>query len=181
MLLTQENNTNVTPALLKVEHLSIQTLDQKILLEDLNLQLSEGETLAIVGESGSGKSLSCLAIMGLLQEKLEITGRVWIGSQNILELDEKAQSNVRGRQIAMIFQEPATALNPLHQVEKIVGENLVLLGLSKKDVRQQVIELLRDVGISEPEQILKRYPHELSGGQRQRVMIARHWHCNPKF
>lgn len=181
MLLTQENNTNVTPALLKVEHLSIQTLDQKILLEDLNLQLSEGETLAIVGESGSGKSLSCLAIMGLLQEKLEITGRVWIGPQNILELDERAQSNVRGRQIAMIFQEPATALNPLHQVEKIVGENLVLLGLSKKDVRQQVIELLTDVGISEPEQILKRYPHELSGGQRQRVMIAMTLALQPKI
>ncbi|MGU3311865.1 ABC transporter ATP-binding protein [Acinetobacter sp. M5A5_2a] len=172
MLLTQENNTNVTPALLKVEHLSIQTKDQKVLLEDLNFELFAKETLAIVGQSGSGKSLSCLAIMGLLQEKLEITGRVWIGPQNILELDEKAQSNVRGRQIAMIFQEPATALNPLHQVEKIVGENLLLLGLSKKDVRQQVIELLTDVGISEPEQILKRYPHELSGGQRQRVMIA---------
>ncbi|MNY92577.1 Glutathione import ATP-binding protein GsiA [compost metagenome] len=181
MLLTQENNTNVTPALLKVEHLSIQTLDQKVLLEDLNFGLSAKETLAIVGESGSGKSLSCLAIMGLLQEKLEITGRIWIGSQNMLEIDEKAQSNVRGRQIAMIFQEPATALNPLHQVEKIVGENLVLLGLSKKDVRQQVIELLTDVGISEPEQILKRYPHELSGGQRQRVMIAMTLALQPKI
>ena len=181
MLLTQENNTNVTPALLKVEHLSIQTKDQKVLLEDLNFELSAKETLAIVGESGSGKSISCLAIMGLLQEKLEITGRVWIGSQNMLELDEKAQSNVRGRQIAMIFQEPATALNPLHQVEKIVGENLVLLGLSKKDVRQQVIELLTDVGISEPEQILKRYPHELSGGQRQRVMIAMTLALQPKI
>ncbi|KHN66208.1 microcin ABC transporter ATP-binding protein [Acinetobacter calcoaceticus] len=181
MLLTQENNLNTASTLLKVEHLSIQTLDQKILLEGLNLQLSEGETLAIVGESGSGKSLSCLAIMGLLQEKLKITGSVWIGSQNILELDEKAQSNVRGRQIAMIFQEPATTLNPLHQVEKIVGENLLLLGLSKKDVRQQVIELLTDVGISEPEQILKRYPHELSGGQRQRVMIAMTLALQPKI
>lgn len=118
MRLTQENNLNITSTLLKVEHLSVQTKDQKILLEDLNFSLSEGETLAIVGESGSGKSISCLAIMGLLQQKLEVTGQVWIGSKNMLELDEIAQSNLRGRQIAMIFQEPASALNPLHRVEK---------------------------------------------------------------
>lgn len=81
MRLTQENNLNITSTLLKVEHLSVQTKDQKILLEDLNFSLSEGETLAIVGESGSGKSISCLAIMGLLQQKLEVTGQVWIGSK----------------------------------------------------------------------------------------------------
>ncbi len=116
--LTQENNLNPALALLKVEQLSVQTKDRKVLLEDLSFYLSEGETLAIVGESGSGKSMSCLAIMGLLQDKLEIAGQVWIGPQNMLELDERAQSNLRGRQIAMIFQEPAAALNPLHRVEK---------------------------------------------------------------
>ena len=94
--LTQENNLNPALALLKVEQLSVQTKDKKVLLEDLNFYLNEGETLAIVGESGSGKSMSCLAIMGLLQEKLEITGQVWIGPQNMLELDERAQSNLRG-------------------------------------------------------------------------------------
>lgn len=123
MRLTQENNLNITSTLLKVEHLSVQTKDQKILLEDLNFSLSEGETLAIVGESGSGKSISCLAIMGLLQQKLEVTGQVWIGSKNMLELDEIAQSNLRGRQIAMIFQEPASALNPLHRVENHRGKS----------------------------------------------------------
>ena len=161
MLLTQENNLNPALALLKVEQLSVQTKDRKVLLEDLNFYLSEGETLAIVGESGSGKSMSCLAIMGLLQDKLEIAGQVWIGPQNMLELDERAQSNLRGRQIAMIFQEPASALNPLHWVEKIIGENLL--------------------GIVEPEQILKRYPHDLSGGQRQRVMIAMTLALQPKI
>ncbi|WP_447502042.1 ATP-binding cassette domain-containing protein, partial [Acinetobacter pittii] len=171
MRLTQENNLNTASTLLKLEHLSVQTKDQKVLLKDLNFYLSEGETLAIVGESGSGKSMSCLAIMGLLQEKLEVTGQVWIGSQNMLELDERSQSYLRGRQIAMIFQEPTTALNPLHRVEKIVGENLFLSGFSKQEVRKKIVELLKDVGIVEPEQILKRYPHELSGGQKQRVMI----------
>ncbi|MEO4187353.1 dipeptide ABC transporter ATP-binding protein [Acinetobacter pittii] len=179
--LTQENNLNPVLALLKVEQLSVQTKDRKVLLEDLSFYLSEGETLAIVGESGSGKSMSCLAIMGLLQEKLEITGQVWIGSQNMLELDERAQSNLRGRQIAMIFQEPASALNPLHRVEKIIGENLLLSGFSKLEVRQQIFELLKDVGIVEPEQILKSYPHELSGGQRQRVMIAMTLALRPKI
>ena len=143
MRLTQENSLNTASTLLKVEHLSVQTKDQKILLEDLNFYLNEGETLAIVGESGSGKSMSCLAIMGLLQQKLEITGQVWIGSQNMLELDERAQSNLRGRKIAMIFQEPATALNPLHRVEKIIGENLLLSGFSKLEVRQQIFEIGR--------------------------------------
>jgi len=181
MLLTQENSLNIALTLLKVKNLSIQTIDQKILLEDLNFELSAKQTLAIVGESGSGKSISCLAMMGLLQKKLAVTGQVWIGSQNILELDERAQTSLRGQQIAMIFQEPSTALNPLHRVEKIVGENLLLLGLSKKDVREQVIELLIDVGISEPEQILKRYPHELSGGQKQRVMIAMTLALQPKI
>ncbi len=181
MLLTQENNLNPALALLKVERLSVQTKDRKVLLEDLNFYLSEGETLAIVGESGSGKSMSCLAIMGLLQDKLEIAGQVWIGPQNMLELDERAQSNLRGRQIAMIFQEPASALNPLHRVEKIIGENLLLSGFSKQEVRQQIVELLKDVGIVEPEQILKRYPHDLSGGQRQRVMIAMTLALQPKI
>jgi len=181
MHLTQENNSSLISTLLKVENLSIQTQDQKILLNDLNFELSAGETLAIVGESGSGKSMSCLAMMGLLPENLKLKGQVFVGPKNILELDERSQSNLRGRQIAMIFQEPATVLNPLHQVEKIVGESLLLCGFSKLEVRQQVVTLLTDVGISEPEKILKRYPHELSGGQRQRVMIAMALALRPKI
>ncbi|WP_252149616.1 ATP-binding cassette domain-containing protein, partial [Acinetobacter baumannii] len=96
-------------------------------------------------------------------------------------IDEKTQTHIRGCQIAMIFQEPSTALNPLHRVEKIVGENFILQGGSKAKAQQQVIQLLKDVGIANPEYILKRYPHELSGGQKQRVMIAAALVLQPKI
>jgi len=172
MYLTQENNLSEDATLLKIENLSISTQDQT-LLEGLNLHLQTGDTLAIVGESGSGKTISCLAMMGLLPEKLKTSGRIIIDSKNILEIDEKTQTHIRGRQIAMIFQEPSTALNPLHRVEKIVGENFILQGGSKAKAQQQIIQLLKDVGIANPEHILKRYPHELSGGQKQRIAIVR--------
>ncbi|MDP7929967.1 ABC transporter ATP-binding protein, partial [Acinetobacter baumannii] len=180
MHLTQENNLNVDARLLNIENLSISTQDQP-LLEGLNLHLQAGDTLAIVGESGSGKTISCLAMMGLLPEKLKTSGRIIIDSKNILEIDEKTQTHIRGCQIAMIFQEPSTALNPLHRVEKIVGENFILQGGSKAKAQQQVIQLLKDVGIANPEYILKRYPHELSGGQKQRVMIAAALVLQPKI
>ncbi|WP_445406540.1 ABC transporter ATP-binding protein [Acinetobacter seifertii] len=179
MHLTQENKLNSDTTLLKIENLSISTQDQP-LLEGLSLHLQAGDTLAIVGESGSGKTISCLAMMGLLPEKLKTSGRIIIDSKNILDADEKTRTYLRGRQIAMIFQEPSTALNPLHRVEKIVGENFILQGWSKSKAQQQVIQLLKDVGIANPEHILKRYPHELSGGQKQRVMIAAALALQPK-
>ncbi|OTT95874.1 ABC transporter ATP-binding protein [Acinetobacter nosocomialis] len=180
MHLTQENNLNVDATLLNIENLSISTQDQ-LLLEGLNLNLQAGDTLAIVGESGSGKTISCLAMMGLLPEKLKTSGRIIIDSKNILETDEKTKTHIRGRQIAMIFQEPSTALNPLHRVEKIVGEHFILQGWSKAKAQQQVIQLLKDVGITDPKHILKRYSHELSGGQKQRIMIAAALALQPKI
>lgn len=180
MHLTQENNLNVDARLLNIENLSISTQDQP-LLEGLNLHLKAGDTLAIVGESGSGKTISCLAMMGLLPEKLKTSGRIIIDSKNILQIDEKTGTYLRGHHIAMIFQEPSTALNPLHRVEKIVGENFILQGGSKAKAQQQVIQLLKDVGIANPEYILKRYLHELSGGQKQRVMIAAALALQPKI
>lgn len=180
MHLTQENNLSEDATLLKIENLSISTQDQA-LLEGLNLYLQAGDTLAIVGESGSGKTISCLAMMGLLPEKLKTSGCIIIDSKNILEIDEKTRTYLRGHHIAMIFQEPSTALNPLHRVEKIVGEHFILQGWSKNKVQQQVIQLLKDVGIANPEHILKRYPHELSGGQKQRVMIATALALQPKI
>lgn len=180
MHLTQENNLSEDATLLKIENLSISTQDQT-LLEGFNLHLRTGDTLAIVGESGSGKTISCLAMMGLLPEKLKTSGRIIIDSKNILEIDEKTRTYLRGHHIAMIFQEPSTALNPLHQVEKIVGENFILQCWSKSKAQPQVIQLLKDVGIANPEHILKRYPHELSGGQKQRVMIAAALALQPKI
>lgn len=157
--------------LLSVSHLQIRNQEQ-VLVEDLNFKLKQGETLAIVGESGSGKSISSLALLGLLPQNLQITGEANFQNQNLLTLNQQALQSIRGQHIAMIFQEPMTALNPLHRVEKIIGEPLLLSGYSKQAVRLKTIELLEDVGLKDAEAKLKRYPHELSGGQRQRVMIA---------
>ncbi|MFW1857183.1 ABC transporter ATP-binding protein [Acinetobacter defluvii] len=156
---------------LSVRHLQIQN-QQQDLVQNLNFDLHAGETVAIVGESGSGKSISSLAMLGLLPDHLKITGEANFEGQNLLTMNEAGLRQVRGQKIAMIFQEPMTALNPLHRVEKIIGEPLLLNGMSKQKVRKRVIDLLTDVGIPEPEEKLSRYPHELSGGQRQRVMIA---------
>lgn len=156
---------------LSVRHLQIQN-QQQDLVQNLNFDLHAGETVAIVGESGSGKSISSLAMLGLLPDHLKIKGEANFEGQNLLTMNEAGLRQVRGQKIAMIFQEPMTALNPLHRVEKIIGEPLLLNGMSKQKVRKRVIDLLTDVGIPEPEEKLSRYPHELSGGQRQRVMIA---------
>lgn len=162
---------NLNAQSLTTEHFSSMT-PQPILVEDLNFKLYSGETIAIVGESGSGKSISALAILGLLPEHLKVQGRVELHGQDLLCLNPEQQRQIRGQKIAMIFQEPMTAMNPLHRVEKIIGEPLLLQGQSKTRVRTQIIDLLCDVGITEPEEKLRRFPHELSGGERQRVMIA---------
>ncbi len=163
-------NSTVQP-LLSVTNLSIDAGSQ-ILVQDLNFDLQAGQTLAIVGESGSGKSISSLALLGLLPQSLKVSGQVFLNQQSLLGLNEHQWRQIRGKKIAMIFQEPMTALNPLHKVEKQIGEMLRLNGMSKAQVRSKVIDLLNQVGIPEPESKLSRYPHELSGGQRQRVMIA---------
>ncbi|RYZ94117.1 MAG: ABC transporter ATP-binding protein, partial [Moraxellaceae bacterium] len=175
MHLTQDVKTtmaaDMTAPLLAVTSLTIKT-QQQTLVQDLSFDLQAGQTLAIVGESGSGKSISSLALLGLLPDSLQITGQVHLNQQSLLDFNEPQWRQVRGKKIAMIFQEPMTALNPLHKVEKQIGEMLWLSGMNKAQVRSKVIDLLNQVGIPEPESKLSRYPHELSGGQRQRVMIA---------
>ncbi|MFU8926069.1 ABC transporter ATP-binding protein [Acinetobacter puyangensis] len=166
-----QDNISAETALLHVEQLKIQH-EQHTLVHDLSFELHRGQTLAIVGESGSGKSISSLAILGLLPANLTVSGQIKLDHQDVCQFSQKQWQHIRGQKIAMIFQEPMTALNPLHRVEKLIGESLLLQGLSTQQVRQRVIALLSDVGIPDPEQKLKRYPHELSGGQRQRVMIA---------
>ena len=158
--------------LLKVQQLCIVNETGQALLDDLNFELYPAQTLAMVGESGSGKSITALALLGLLPETLTGQGVVQFKNDDLLKLNQQQLQQLRGKGIAMIFQEPMTALNPLHKVEKIVGENLILQGLSKAEAQQKVINLLHDVGIEDAQQILKCYPHQLSGGQRQRVMIA---------
>lgn len=166
--LTQNNNT----ALLKVQKLSIENQLGTKLVDNFNFELHHSQTLAIVGESGSGKSITCLAILGLLSDSLKVKGEILFDTVDLLKINQHQLQQIRGKKIGMIFQEPMTALNPLHCVEKIVGENLLLQGLSKSKVKEKTLDLLNEVGLEDATNLLKRFPLELSGGQRQRVMIA---------
>ncbi|WP_182406568.1 ABC transporter ATP-binding protein [Psychrobacter sp. GP33] len=167
----------LTDTLLTVANLSITTQAGALLVDDLSYELKSGQTLAVVGESGSGKSIASLALLGLLPESLTINGEVTLVGVGSLQIANDSTRNrslreIRGQRIGMVFQEPMTALNPLHTVEKQIAESLRLNGIPKKQWHAQTIALLHDVNISNPEDKLSRYPHELSGGQRQRVMIA---------
>lgn len=171
MHLTQDDNLPLKQPLLNVQQLSIAH-GSETLLEQVSFEIYPAQTLAIVGESGSGKSITGLALLGLLPKTLQVTGVVQFQGQDILKLSQPQLQHIRGKKIAMIFQEPMTALNPLHSVEKMLGESLLLKGETKATLRLRTLRLLHEVGLPEAEHILKRYPHELSGGQRQRVMIA---------
>jgi microcin C transport system ATP-binding protein len=144
-------------------------------VDHISFDIAKGETLALVGESGSGKSISALSVLKLLPypQASHPSGRIMFGGQDLLQLDEKQLRRVRGNKVAMIFQEPMTSLNPLHTIERQIGEVLKLhRGLRERERRARTLELLHEVGIRDPEKRLAAYPHQLSGGQRQRVMIA---------
>lgn len=147
----------------------------------VDFNIHRGETVALVGESGSGKTVSALSIMGLLPSSASHpTGEIIYQNRDILKLSETELRSLRGDQISMIFQEPMSSLNPLHSIERQVGEVLQLhRGMTGEPLRARVIELLERVGIRDAESRLKAYPHELSGGQRQRVMIAMALACEP--
>ena len=162
---------------LMVKQLSIVTQAGIVLVDNLSYELKQSQTLAIVGESGSGKSIASLALLGLLPENLMVTGEGHLAGIGVLPIANDTARNqalraIRGQRIGMVFQEPMTALNPLHTVAKQIAESLHLNGVPKKKWHAQSIALLTDVNITNPADKLNRYPHELSGGQRQRVMIA---------
>ncbi|PPD16686.1 MAG: ABC transporter ATP-binding protein [Methylobacterium sp.] len=165
--------------MLSVEHLRITFRDLPI-LRDLSFSIDRGEALGLVGESGSGKSMAALAIMGLLPKGMKASGRVMFEGENLLALDDARLCTYRGRHIGMIFQEPMTALNPVHRIGQQVAETLVLHGLmNQSEALREAERLLERVGIDEPHRRMHSYPHELSGGQRQRVMIAMAMACKP--
>ena len=142
-------------------------------VRNVSFAVGRGETVALVGESGSGKSVTALATVALLGRSATITGSVLYGGRELVGAPEAELRRVRGNDISFIFQEPMTSLNPLHTIEKQLGESLLIhQGVSGAAARGRIIDLLARVGIPEPEGRLADYPHQLSGGQRQRVMIA---------
>ena len=147
----------------------------------ISYALGEGETLGVVGESGCGKSVSMLSVMRLLPNSAKITAdKVDFFGRNILEFTDNEMHNVRGSQIAMIFQDPMTSLNPVHTIGFQLKEPLKLhLGMSNQEAEERSVELLQLVGIPDARPRLKDYPHQFSGGMRQRVMIAMALACNP--
>ena len=141
----------------------------------VSFDIYDKETVALVGESGSGKSVTALSILKLLPypQANHPAGSIVYEGRELLSADEKVLRQVRGNEISMIFQEPISSLNPLHTVERQVGEILdIHRGMSGSQARERVLELLTQVGIRDPQERLDAYPHQLSGGQRQRVMIA---------
>src|SRR5690606_3592224 len=153
-----------------------------VVVDDVSFSLAQGETLAIVGESGSGKSVTAMSIMGLLDPSARVSGEIRFEGEDLLRLSEPEKDAIRGKSIAMIFQEPMTSLNPVFTVgEQIAEVGRIHKGLSGPEGRQFAIDMLRLVGISAPERRVDEYPHQLGGGMVQRVMIAIGLACNPRL
>ncbi|WJR76807.1 ABC transporter ATP-binding protein [Bradyrhizobium sp. NP1] len=151
-------------------------------VEGVSLAVRPGEVMGLVGESGCGKSVTAQAIMGVLQGSMKIaSGRIWLGEQELTALPDRKRREIRGRDIAMVFQDPMSSLNPLMTIGSQIAESLIIHQLaSRKEARSRALELLRLVRISSPEIRMSEYPHRLSGGMRQRVMIAIALACKPK-
>ncbi|MCD6545553.1 MAG: ABC transporter ATP-binding protein [Thermotogae bacterium] len=152
-------------------------------VDGVNFEVYPGETLGIVGESGCGKSVTSLSILRLLDEKGKIVdGEIIFEGKDLVKLDENKMREIRGNDIAMIFQEPMVALNPVYTVGDQIMEAIILhQKVHKDEARKIAIDMLRKVGIPEPEKRVDEYPHELSGGMRQRAMIAMALSCHPKL
>ncbi len=175
--------TSPAKPLLEVKNLGVRLQTQRgpaDAVRDINFSLARGETLGLIGESGCGKSITALALLGLLPESAKLRGSIQFDGQELVGLPDDALRKIRGDRIGMIFQEPMTALNPVHTIGNQVAEPLKLhRGLSTAQARRQVILLLDRVGIANAAKRFDAYPHQFSGGQRQRVTIAMALACNP--
>ncbi|MEK6357365.1 MAG: dipeptide ABC transporter ATP-binding protein [Burkholderia cenocepacia] len=166
--------------LLSLERLHVR-FGETVAVDDVTLAIGRGERVALVGESGSGKSVTALSILRLLRDA-EVTGAIRFAGQDLAARSEREMRGLRGSDLAMIFQEPMTALNPLYTIGVQIGETIVLHdGVSAVEARKRAIALLARTGIAEPEKRVDSYPHQLSGGQRQRAMIAMALACRPRL
>jgi oligopeptide/dipeptide ABC transporter ATP-binding protein len=154
-------------------------------IDDVSFDLKKEQVLGLVGESGCGKSVTALSIMRLLPKPVGIieSGRILFKGEDIVGLEADRMHEIRGKRISMIFQEPMTSLNPVHRIGKQISEvfHLHFSQMSDAEIRQESIEILRKVGIPEPERRMEEYPHGISGGMRQRVMIALSLACKPEI
>lgn len=159
--------------LLEVKDLSVD-FHQHSAVKNIAFHINEGETLGLVGESGSGKSATSLALLRLLPSSAQVTGSIMFAGENLLDLTEEAMRRRRGQEIAMIFQEPLTALNPVMPIGKQIAEAVRAHHpeLSRKSIEQKVLESMHEVSLPDPERRIQDFPHQFSGGQRQRILIA---------
>jgi peptide/nickel transport system ATP-binding protein len=172
--------------LVRVEELQVQFVTREATVNavnGVNLTLDRGEVLCILGESGSGKSVTLRALMRLLPpHRSQLAGRIMIGGKDVLSLDQNALTDLRGSEVAMIFQEPMTAFDPVFTIGYQITETVIRHdGLSESEARKRALELLEMVQIPSPERRLDNYPHEMSGGMRQRAMIALALSCRPSL
>jgi peptide/nickel transport system ATP-binding protein len=166
-------------SLLEVEGLTVRFGEQTV-VDDVSFTIDHGQRLAIIGESGSGKTLTALALIGLTPESANVSGSVRFDGIELVGRRERDVKELRGEQIAMVFQNPLTALNPLMRIGRQVAEPLRRHhGLTKAAAAAAAITLCERVGLPDPERIVRAYPHQLSGGQRQRVGIAMALACRP--